>query len=242
MAHQNRYGNLSAKLPRMLMLLVVATCVAVGNHVSAAENDLGWTLDSTLKQIGRQGDNFETLLADVHARSESSDGELVREARGRLYMNKAGNIRILLEGTENREILVTRSEVQEYNPAQALVERYSISKHPNRMEPYARLGFTTTGKDLKDNFLVTMIGEDVIRGERVLGLELTPKKDAVRQIVSKVTLWFNEASWMPVRQVVEHVSRQETLTIEYQGAARNLKLNPDLFQAKWPRGTKKVWR
>jgi outer membrane lipoprotein-sorting protein len=157
-------------------------------------------------------------------------------------MNKTGNIRIMVKGADAREILVTRSEVLEYNPSQELVEKYSISKHPNRLEPYARLGFTTTGKDLKDNYLVTLVGEDVIRGERVLGLELTPKKESVRQVVSKVTLWFNEASWMPVRQIVEHVSNRETLTVEYQGAARNLKLNPELFQAKWPRGTKTVRR
>jgi outer membrane lipoprotein-sorting protein len=110
------------------------------------------------------------------------------------------------------------------------------------MEPYATLGFTETGKDLNDDFLVTMLGEDAIRGERVLVLELTPKKDKVRQVVSKVTLWINESSWMPMRQVIEHVSTNEVLTVDYQGAARNLQLNPQLFKADWPRGTKKVRR
>ena len=222
------------------MLVCAVLLLSVSGFVLAADNELGWTLDSTLKQIGRQGKDFETLLAEVHAQSVGPDGDVVREAEGRLYMNKLGEIRILLNGSDHREILVTRSEVQEYNPSAAIVERFSISKHPNRLEPYARLGFTMTGKDLKDNFLVTLIGEDVIRGERVLGLELTPKKEAVRQIVSKVTLWFNEASWMPMRQIIEHVSRRETLTVDYHGAARNLKLNPDLFKAKWPRGTKRV--
>jgi outer membrane lipoprotein-sorting protein len=205
-----------------------------------ADNELGWTLDSALKQLGRQGDDFETLLADVTAQTRNSGGDMVREAAGRLYMNKKGEIRIRSVEAPGREILVTRSEVQEYDPAAAQVDRYSLSRHKNRLEPYIRLGFITTGKDLKDNFLVTMIGEDRIRGERVLGLELTPKKDSVRQIVSKVNLWINQASWMPMRQVIEHVSENESLTVDYQGAARNLQLNPELFKSKWPRGTKRV--
>ena len=102
--------------------------------------------------------------------------------------------------------------------------------------------FTTTGKDLKDDFLVTMLGEERIRGERALMLELTPKRDRDRQIVSRITLGINEASWMPMRQVIEDVANGQTLTIEYEGTARNLNLNPDFFKANWPRGTKRVSR
>jgi outer membrane lipoprotein-sorting protein len=206
----------------------------------AAENELGWTLDSALKQIERQSKDFSSLLADVTAVSTGSDGTTIREMSGRLYMNQNGDIRI--RGSAGREALVTRSEVQEYDPEQQLVERYSLSKHKYRVEPYARLGFTTTGSDLKDDYLVTMLGEDSIRGERALLLKLTPKQDRERQVIGSVTLWINEASWMPMRQVIDEVTNGETLTVDYQGAARNLNLNPDLFKANWPRGTKKVSR
>ncbi|MEM8767268.1 MAG: outer membrane lipoprotein-sorting protein, partial [Pseudomonadota bacterium] len=161
---------------------------------------------------------------------------------GRLYMNQSGEMRILVADQGGREVLVTRSEVQEYDPAAELVERYSLSKHKNRMEPYARLGFTDTGKDLRNDFLVTLLGEEMIGHERTLVLELTPKSDRERQIVGTVKLWINEASWMPMRQIIEHVADRETLTIEYSGMARNLNLNPDIFKAKWPRGTKRVSR
>lgn len=208
----------------------------------AAENELGWTLDSALKQVERQSSDFGSLLADVSAGSKGADGATADELTGRLYMNKNGDIRIRTGDDSGREVLVTRSDVQVYDPAQQQVERYSLSKHKDRMEPYARLGFTTTGKDLKDDFLVTMLGEDHIRGERTLILALTPKRDQDRQIVGSVTLWINEASWMPMRQVIEEVAGGRTLTIEYEGTARNLNLNPDFFKASWPRGTKRVNR
>jgi outer membrane lipoprotein-sorting protein len=216
--------------------------VLAATALSAAENELGWTLDSALKQVERQSKDFSSLLADVSAVSKGADGEVANEVSGRLYMNKNGDIRIRVGDGSRQEVLVTRSEVQEYDPAQKLVERYSLSKHKNRLEPYARLGFTTTGKDLKDDFLVTMLGEDNIRGERTLMLQLTPKRDRDRQFVSSITLWINQASWMPMRQVIEEVATQQTLNIDYEGAARNLSLNPDFFKANWPRGTKRVSR
>ena len=139
-------------------------------------------------------------------------------------------------------MLVTKSEVQDYDPVRALVDRYSLSKHKTRLEPYARLGFTTTGKDLRDDYLVTLLGEDFVNGRRIVGLELTPKKERAREVVARLQLWIDQASWMPVKQVIVHVASGDTLTISYYGMARNLKLNPDLFKAKWPKGTQQLKR
>jgi outer membrane lipoprotein-sorting protein len=110
------------------------------------------------------------------------------------------------------------------------------------MEPYARLGFTTTGKELKDDYLLTLLGEDRIGDRRVVGLELTPKSEKVRETVGNIRLWIDQASWMPVRQQIAHVSTGETLTIDYMGMARNLNLNPKLFDDDWPKGTHKIRR
>ena len=122
------------------------------------------------------------------------------------------------------------------------MESDPLSKHKERMEPFARLGFTTTGKELKDDYLVTLLGEDRIGERRVVGVELTPKSEKVRQTVGNIRLWIDQASWMPVRQEIAHVSSGETLTIDYTGMARNLNLNPDLFKDKWPKGTQKIRR
>lgn len=223
--------------------LAAALLLAIlSNPAAALENELGWTLDSALRQVDRQSKDFDTLLADAAVVARSPAGDEVRSLTGRMYMNRDGDMRIVVANPAPKEMLVTRSEVQEYDPGQALVERFSLSKHKNRMEPYARLGFAASGGDLKSDFLITMLGEERVRGERTLVLELTPKRDQERQVVGKVTLWISEASWMPVRQVIEHVAGQEQLTIDYEGTARNLNLNPELFRANWPRGTKQVRR
>jgi outer membrane lipoprotein-sorting protein len=223
--------------------LTVAVLLCMSQLAIAATNELGWTLDSALKQIDRQAQDFDTALADVEAVWQASGAEEPhRKASGRLYVNEDGVLRFHLDSPEEAVLLVTRSEVQDYNPVQALVDRYSLSKHKDRLEPYARLGFTTTGKDLRDDYLVTLLGEDYLNGSRILGLELTPKKEQARETVARLELWIDQASWMPVKQVVSHVASGDTLTVTYSGMARNLNLNPELFKAKWPKGTQQLRR
>ena len=224
-------------------LIVGAAILCVAQAATTATNELGWTLDSALAQIDRQAQDFNTALADVEAQWQAAGADQPhRTASGRLYVNKEGVLRFKVESPEQRTVLVTKSEVQDYDPVRALVDRYSLSKHKARLEPYARLGFTTTGKDLRDDYLVTLLGEDFVNGRRIVGLELTPKKERAREVVARLQLWIDQASWMPVKQVIVHVASGDTLTVTYYGMARNLKLNPDLFKAKWPKGTQQLKR
>jgi outer membrane lipoprotein-sorting protein len=73
----------------------------------------------------------------------------------------------------------------------------------------------------------------------LLGLEMTPKRERDRELVSKIELWVDQASWMPERQVVVAAAGGATLTTRYSNMSRNLALNSDLFRDKWPKGTKK---
>ena len=216
--------------------------ILVASGATAITNELGWTLDSTLKQVSRQAEDFDTALADIEARWTDDNGFITRERTGRMYINDKGEIRFAEFETGEHVILVKKNEVQDYDPTRALVERYSLSKHKDRLEPYVRLGFSSTGKDLKDDFLVTLLGEDQIEDRRVVGLELTPKKERVREVVANLRIWIDQASWMPVRHEIVHVSTGSTLTLTYRGMARNLKLNNELFKDRWPKGTQKIRR
>ncbi len=230
----------------LLRALATIGCglVLVLSASAAPTNELGWTLDSVLTQLDRQTDDFKTALADVDIRwGSTGQSEAAPVARtGRAYINAAGVMRFNEQKPGNRVLLVTKEEVQDYDPVRALVDRYALAKHKARLEPYAQLGFTTTGKDLKDRFLLTLLGEDRIDGKRVVGLELTPKKEQVRETVARLQVWIDQASWMPVRQVITHVASGDTLTVTYSAMARNLQLNEDLFKANWPKGTQSLKR
>ena len=204
------------------------------------QNELGWTMESAVRQLDRQGEDFESVLADIEVDwSNNEHGEMDIES-GRLYMNDRGELRIIAEAPDKKTILLDGNTLYHYDPATSTVEEYSLSKHKDRLEVFIPIGFSVTGRDLSDDFLVTFIGENTTGSRRTLGLELTPKRDSVRAVVARMELWVDQASWLPARQVISQAAGGQTLTINYAGTARNLSLNSELFNDKWPKGTEKV--
>jgi outer membrane lipoprotein-sorting protein len=224
-------------ISRLAMLLISSMAFT---NAGAQDNELGWTMDSALKQIDRQASDVESVLAQVAFSWGDDAGATDRIDAGRIYINRKGDIRINEDAAPNRVMLVEGGQLQVYDPSKATVTETRLSREKARLEPYIRVGFTVTGRDLKDQYLVTFVGEQVIGDRRTLGLELTPKRDDTRAIVSKLTIWFDQASWLPVRQELVKTVGGQTVTADYSGVARNLNLNPDLFRGNWPRGTKKV--
>lgn len=206
---------------------------------AAQNNELNWTMDRAVRQLDRQGSDLESVLSevDVEWTGAAQDNDRIRS--GRIYINERGEFRISADMPKKRTILKEGNSVHFYDPEAAKVDIYSLSRHKDRLEIYIPLGFSTTGKDLEDDFLVTFIGEETIGDRRTLGLELTPERDDVRAVVAKIRIWFDQASWLPARQEISNASGGATLTVNYSGTARNLDLNPELFRDDWPRGTDK---
>ncbi|QFU75169.1 outer membrane lipoprotein carrier protein LolA [Halioglobus maricola] len=221
------------------ILLPLTLLAALATPALADGPKITWDLDDALKQVDRQADDFQSAMARVEVvRRDNGGSELSRET-GTVFMDKKGNIRLNVDGDDPRTLMVTKSYLYIHYPKQERVESYKLSKHKGRMEPYIRLGFTNSGKDLKDDYLLTSLGERDIDSNRTLGLELTPEKEKARAVMGKAQLWIDQASWMPAQQVISASSKGEEITLTYSFVARNLQLNPDLFSTKWPRGTDK---
>jgi len=233
----NRKG-ITMKAVKLITGLLFA--VASMSLVQAQENELGWTMESAIKQLDRQGSDLETVLAQVDIQWSGEAQGLDRIRTGRIYFNSDGDFRIAGETPNKKTLLVEGRKLHMYDPAKSQVTEVSLSREKGRLEPFMRLGFSITGRDLEDDYLITFAGEDDIGGRRTLTLELTPKRDETRAIVSKIEIAFDQASWLPARQVISHTSGTQTVAVTYSGTARNLNLNPELFRAKWPRGTDKV--
>jgi outer membrane lipoprotein-sorting protein len=225
------------KTIQILAGLVLA--ITFAPNANGQNNELNWTMERAVSQLDRQGSDLESVLAevDVDWTGQAQGADRIRS--GRIYINERGEFRISVEMPKKRTVLLEGNTLHFYDAEAATVDEYSLNRHKNRLEVYIPVGFSTTGKDLEDDFLVTFIGEETIGDRRTLGLELTPKRDNVREVVSKIQVWFDEASWLPARQIISSSAGGATLTVNYKGTARNLDLNPKLFDDNWPRGTKK---
>ena len=225
---------------RISRLATVATVMlGVAMPAAAQQNELNWTLERAIQQLDRQGSDVESVLAEVDVDWEGPTQGTDRIRSGRIYINDRGEFRITVRDPKYRIILKEGNSVHHYDAESSTVDVYSLSRHKDRLEVYIPIGFTITGEELEDDFLVTFIGEEVIGDRRTLGLELTPESKRMREVVAKIQVWFDEASWLPARQVISQAGGGATMTVNYRGMARNLSLNPDLFKDDWPRGTDK---
>lgn len=219
--------------------MLLACLLAVATPVLGQAPVISWDLDDALKQINRQADDFDTVLTRAELVRRNLDGEETGRQQAVIFMDRSGQVRMDVAEPEERTYLVLRSDLYIHFPASERVEQYSLSRHKERLEPFIRLGFSLTGKDLERDYLLTSLGERDIGESRTLGLALTPKSDKIREVVAGIKLWIDQASWLPSQQVITSTRTGEELEVTYTHSARNLKLNPDLFKAKWPRGTKK---
>ena len=220
------------------MITAIGLLGIAGSAWSQAPS-INWDLDEAIYQIERQANDFQSAMSRVESVVTGSDGSEIRSSSGTGFIRKDGRMRYNLDGG-NVTVLVDQNKVSTYNAEAKQVEEVRLSKNKDRIEPFVRLGFSTTGKDLKNDFLITILGEEEISDSRTLLLELTPKRDKVREVVRLVRLWIDQASWMPVRQEFSKTSDGTKVTNTYTGMARNLKLNPELFKDNWPRGTETV--
>lgn len=228
-----------AKLLAKHLLTLLASTALVASSAFAEGPKIQWDLDDALKQVDRQADNFESAMARVEVVRSNTSGEETSRETGTVFFDRSGKIRLDTDGTESRTFLLEKNTLYIHYPGQQRVEQYSLSRHKNRLEPFLRLGFTDSGKDLKDNYLLTSLGERDIGASRTLGLELIPEKEKTRAVMGRAQLWIDQASWMPTQQVIAATGSSEIITVTYTYVARNLELNPDLFRDKWPRGTDK---
>lgn len=218
-----------------LLLAIVAT-FATAAH--AQMPDIDWELDDAIKQIDGQADNFETAMARVDFKVVDLDGNVVIKHSGNGFIRKDGDMRYMQDGG-NRTVVVLDDKVSDYDAGAKTVNEYKL-RDGQRLEGFYRLGFSVAGRDMNDRYLLTIVGEEEMGDRRSLIIELTPEREEDREIVGKIRLWIDQASWMPIRQEFSSTGDGNTTTIEYSAMARNLELNPDLFDDDWPRGTDRV--
>jgi len=217
--------------------VLLAAVPAVGARADEAP---AWTLDSALKQIDSTTGDFRTAVADVELTAVDDVAAEPRTESGKAYFSGDGSFRFDLSAPEEKTLLCDGQDLFVYKPALGIVERYQLDKHPERLEPYASLGFLLTGKALTREYVVGLLGEEMVDEQKTLLLELTPKSDELRAKVSRIQLWIEQGSWLPLQQKIFHTGAVQSVTARYLHTSRNVPVDKNLFKAKWPRDTQTI--
>ncbi len=223
----------------VLVLCALACAWAVRSAAGAAQSHGPTSVEGVLRQLDRSSKDFHSLSADVERTKVTvvvndksvEDGSLLVRGDKMLLEMKAPNARTILRTGDNLFV---------YTPGLNRVEEYNLAQHRSLVDQYLLLGFGEDGKELQKSYLITLLGEPMLDERKTIELELTPKSDEARNQISKIQIWFDESSWLPVQQQFNETGSGDYFVIRYSKVVRNPDLGDAHFKPHWPKGTEKV--
>jgi outer membrane lipoprotein-sorting protein len=147
-------------------------------------------------------------------------------------------VRIDFQSPDPRTILRNGDNLYIYTPKINRVEEYNIGKNRAMVDQYLALGFGTRIEALRKNYDIALTGEEELDGHKAAVLELTPKSEEQQKQISKVVIWVDESSWLPVQQKFMEAGSGDYVLSRYTKVMKNLKLGDGKFKPDWPKGTK----
>jgi len=222
----------------VVIALVSLCCVVLCPPRLTAQASSAWTLDGVLAMLDKSAQDFHTLTADIEHIKYTAVVKDSSTESGQIFVRRDDKMRIDFLKPDPRTILRAGDALFVFTPKINRVEEYNIGKHRSFADQYLALGFGTKGETLRKNYIVTLIGEEDFDNRKTVVLELTPKSDQARSQISRIRMWIDEASWLPVQQKFFETSSDDYFLSHYTHVMKNLKISDVKFKPDWPKGVK----
>jgi outer membrane lipoprotein-sorting protein len=225
---------------RVLLCAVAAAAAFFSTICASASPQTNWTLDNVLKQMDAQAADFRSLTADMERTKVTVVVNDKSIESGRISVRRDDKMRIEVTQPDARTILRDGDNFYIYNPKIHRVEEYNLGKKKSVVDQFLLLGFGTSGSSLKERYAIALQAEETLDNRKVLRLELVPKTEEVRKQLSKIQLWLDESTWLPVQQQFFETGSGDYFIIRYRNVNRNVRIPDNDFKPHWPHGTTKV--
>jgi outer membrane lipoprotein-sorting protein len=200
------------------------------------------SLEQTLARMDKSADGFKSMKANVRHVSHLNviNEDTVSIGTTSLKRTKR-DVRILVHFTspDDKSVGVSGTKVEMYLPKLQTVQEYNVSSR-DMVEKYLALGFGASGSDLKSDYDIKAMGDEIVGGEKAARLELTPKTKQVRQQFPTIELWISETKGYPVQEKF-HQSGGDYMLITYSDIVINPSLPDSEFKLTVPKGVKRVF-
>ncbi len=216
--------------------MILVSCVtAIAAAASANQGGARWTTQGVLEMMDRSAKDCRSLTADIENIKYTAVVKDKSVESGQIWVRRDQKMRIEISKPEPRTILRTGDSLFIYNPKIKRVEEYDLGKNRALIDQYIRLGFGTKSEDMKKSYLVTVTGEEDFDHRKTVVLELTPKSDQIRSQISRIQMWIDEASWLPLQQKFYETGSDDYILFHYTNFMKNLKISDSKFKQDWPK-------
>jgi outer membrane lipoprotein-sorting protein len=228
--------QISRRSPVLFILALLLSAAAAYAASPAAQP----TLESVLGLMDKSAQDFRSLSADVEHVKYTDVVKDTSIETGHFHVRRDEKMRIEFLKPDERTILRTGDQLYVYTPKINRVEEYDLGKNRQLVDQYVLLGFGTKVENIRKSYDIALKGEEELDQKKTVVLELTPKSDAMRRQISKIQMWIDEASWLPLQQKFFETGSGDYFLFHYTNLMKNLKLGDVKFKPDWPKSVQKI--
>jgi outer membrane lipoprotein-sorting protein len=196
------------------------------------------TPEYVLSMMDHAAEDFKSLTAAIDHIKYTAVVKDTSTETGEIFVRKDAKVRIDFQSPDPRTIIRNGDNLYIYTPKINRVEEYNIGKNRAMVDQYLALGFGMRTESLKKSYEITFSGEEELDGRKAAVLELIPRSEEQKKQISKVVMWVDESSWLPIQQKFIEAGSGDYVLSRYTKVMKNLKLGDGKFKPDWPKGTK----
>lgn len=190
--------------------------------------------------MDKAASDFHSLTADIEHIKYTDVVKDTSTETGQILVRRDQKMRINFAKPDPRVILRTGDSLFVFTPKINRVEEYNLGKNRALVDQYVLLGFGTKSQNMEKSYDIALSGEEEIERRKTFVLTLTPKSEEVRKQITKIQMWIDASSWLPIQQKFFEAASGDYFLFKYSNMMKNLKVSESRFKPDWPKNATRI--
>jgi len=230
---------ITRKAATLFAVYIVLGVACTYGRVGKEQNHGSLTLESILSELNSHASNFHGLSANVERTKVTVVVDDHSTNTGTILVH-GDKMLLQMNPPDARTILKTGGSLYVYTPGLKRVEEYNLGKNRTLVDEFMLLGFGSPGSELRKGYQLTLIGEPTLGDKKSVELQLIPKSPEVKNQFSKILIWFDTTTWLPLQQQFIETGSGDYSIVRYSNVMKNAPIQDSRFKAHWPKDTEKI--
>src|SRR5947209_7400267 len=181
------YGSKSKKPAKAL---AASEQQSTASNPAAASGDLA----TVLAKMNQSSKGFKSAQGDFEFQSYQKLTNDTDTQKGRIYFRKTGkgvDAAFDIGGPAPKQVVYKDGILRIYEKKINQVTERNVGKNKSDVEAFLSLGFGASGDELQRDYAVKMDDWEMGDGVKTAKLDLTPRKEKVRQTYDRIILWID---------------------------------------------------
>lgn len=211
---------------------------AAGQSSAAPTGDLA----TVLAKMNQSSTKFKSAEGDFEFQSYQKLTNDTDTQNGRIYFHRTkGGVDAAFDigGSAPKQVVYKDGILRIYEKKINQVTERNVGKNKSDVEAFLSLGFGASGDELQRDYAVKMDDWEMVDGVKTARLDLTPKKEKVRQTYNRILLWIDPDRDVLLKQQFFELSGDYRVA-HYTNMKLNEKIPDEVFHLKTNGNTRTI--